>query len=389
MKSFFHKPDPMQTVLQALLRAPGSTKPELCKITALPPSTMHHIMSALEAQNLVCPYGVAASTGGRRAARYQLNNKAGVLGAVNMQSNALEVGLYDLGGQCLFAKTQELSFCAVGPESYTAQIAAALHGALSSASCEAIPCVGVGVCVPGPVDFESGTLLQLSGAPIWQHFPLAHRLHETLHVPVTVDKDVYAGVEFLHHAGKTASNRCTVYLSISDGIRSAALIHGQVFRGTHSLSGEIGHLTVRRDGIPCNCGNTGCLELYCSDSGIVKQYNAQSGKHLHTLDEVLSLMAQGDSTVTMVLSQAMRYLVDTISSIIMHYDPDELIIACRWLNQQRNLFFHMLDTLYSKNMFTRKHAIDIRLPEDPLRPLDAAAFLAQKEWLLGHCDASL
>ena len=380
------KPNHMQTLLQALLKAPGSTKPQLSQQTGLPPSTIHHVMQDLEAKDLIREYGVAASNGGRRALRYQINREIGLLAAASIRIDQMEVGVYDICGQCLYNTVKEISCAATGPETYTAELAAVLQGAFQAAGKDKSLCFGVGVTVPGPVDFESGTVLELSGAPMWQYFPLADRLREALRLPVTVEKDVYAGIQHLEQAGKMRRSRCTVYLSICEGIGSAVMIHGEVFRGTHSLAGEIGHLTVRRDGIPCNCGNTGCLELYCSDIGIVKQYNAQADNHCGRVDDVLERMVQGDAVATKVLSQAMRYLVDTTSTIIMSYDPDELIIYCRWLNAQRALYFRMLDALYLKSIFTQKHAVDIRLlEEDPLN-LCAAATLAQSELLIKRCD---
>ncbi|MEG2185924.1 MAG: ROK family transcriptional regulator [Clostridia bacterium] len=380
------KPSHAQTLMLALLRIPCSTKPQLCGLTGLPASTVHNVMAELVQRKLVTDGGVAPSDGGRRAVRYQINRELGVLAAVSIRPTSMEAGLFDLAGQCLRSVTKELAPGAMGPESYTAEVAAVVQDLLSSAEAPCKRCFGVGVTVPGPADYESGTVLQLSCAPMWQRFPLANRLSEALHLPVAVDKDVYACIQYLEHSGQLKQSRCAVYLSICDGISSALMIGGQVFRGTHSLAGEIGHLTVRRDGIPCSCGNTGCLELYCSDIGIVKQYNAQSGNHCAHVDEVLTLMAEGDPIANKIFSQAMRYLVDTTSTIIMSYDPQELVIYCRWLNRQRSLYFHMLDALYLKSVFTQKHAVDIHLlDEEPLN-LHAAVALAQNELLVKHCE---
>ena len=163
------------------------------------------------------------------------------------------------------------------------------------------------------------------------------------------------------------------------------IIDGKVFRGVNSLVGEIGHLTVRRDGIPCNCGNTGCLELYCSDIGIVKQYNDHSGAHCTHVDEVVALVRSGDETAARVLSQAIRYLVDTTATIIMSYNPEELLIYCRWLDQEKKLYFRMLDTLYAKSLFTQQQAMNIRLLSQMPIHLNAAASMAQYELLMGLC----
>ena len=373
------KPNHNQTLLRALVRAPGSTKPELCGVTGLPPSTVHHSMQALEEMGFVREIGAAASNGGRRALRYRLNSGLGLLAAVSIRIDCLSAGIYDIGGNCLYSAERAVRFSASGPETYTAEMVDFLLATLASSGQDKGRLMGLGVCVPGPVDFENGIVMELSGAPAWQHFPLRARLLQALQIPVSVDKDVYACIRRLDESGQMRRNRCTVYLSVCEGIGSAVMINGEVFRGIHSLAGELGHVTVRRDGIPCACGNTGCLELYCSDIGIVKQYNAQTGSHYAHVDEVLALMAEGEETAVKVFSQAIRYLVETTATIIMSYDPDELIIYCRWLNKQRGLYFHMLDTLYQKSVFTHKHAVDIRLLDEAPLNLSAAFTLAQSE----------
>ncbi len=87
-------------------------------------------------------------------------------------------------------------------------------------------------------------------------------------------------------------------------------------------------------------------------------------------------MERGDEAAINVVAQAIAYLVDTTSAIIMSYDPQELLIYCRWLNSQKALYFKMLDTLHAKSIFTRKHRAEIRLlPIDPIF-LPAAGALA-------------
>ncbi|NLO83869.1 MAG: ROK family transcriptional regulator [Clostridiales bacterium] len=376
----------MQTLLRALYRTPNATKPQLSQDTGLPGSTVHLVITELTKSGIICESGIAASSGGRRATRYQINHDYGVLVAVSMRINEVELGIFDLSGLCLTSQILSLSCLDMGPETYTAEVAGAIQNMLAVHVQDKRRCIGVGVTVPGSVDCETGIVLQMSGAPLWQSFPLSDRLREALGLRVVVDKDVYACVHYLDHSGQMRRNRCTVYLSICEGIGSAVMINGEVFRGTHNLAGEIGHMTVRRDGIPCRCGNTGCLELYCSDIGIIKQYNAHVNEDLSSTDEVLDMMKSGDRIASKVISQAIRYLVDTTSTIFMTYDPDELIIYCRWLNQQRGLYFSMLDSLYKKSMFTQKHAVDIRLLGDESFNLLGAVAIAQSELLIKRCD---
>lgn len=368
----------VRTLLRWIQRKPGISKPELARYTGLMPSAVHGAVTWLEQAELIACIGMAESSGGRRAARYGLRGEVGHVIGVSLRIDQLEVGIFDLALRRLHTSGKTILLGEEGPESYVLMIAEAVRALLAEASLRLEDCLGVGVNLPGPVEPETGTVYELSATPLWQQFPLARRLGEDLGLPVRVDKDVFSALHYLQLTGHMRSEVCSAYLSICEGIGSALMIDGQVFRGGHSLAGEIGHLTVRKDGIPCTCGNTGCLELYCSDIGIVRQYNAQNAGRCTRIEEVLALMEEGDAFAERVFAQAISYLVDTTCSVIMNYDPEELFIYCRWLNRHKPLYFRMLDALYAKSIFTKKHSVDIRLlGQEPINLVSAAGLATE------------
>ncbi|NLI20811.1 MAG: ROK family transcriptional regulator [Clostridiales bacterium] len=377
----FVKTAHLVTILQLIHRQPGISRPELCKRTGLMPSTMHVAIVKLMADGLIVTQGMAASNGGRRANQYRLAPGIGCVGSISIRLNRMEAGVFDLSLQMLAREEIELSLATLGPETYTGQAVQLLERCMAQIRLPREKLLGVGVTLPGPVDTRTGVIQQISGAPKWRQFPMGERLRQALNCPIVTDKDVYAALVLLTQTGQIQYPGSCAYLSICEGIGSALMVNGQVYRGSNSLAGEIGHLPVRKDGIPCACGNTGCLELYCSDIGIVQQYNAQSSSKQTTVAQVLALAQGGDVTASRVISQAISYLVDTTATIIMTYDPQELVIFCTWLQNQRGLYFWMLDTLYAKSIFTQQRAARIRLlAEDPLN-LSAAAALAVQQAL--------
>ena len=369
------------TVLQLINRQPGITKPELSALTGLMPSTVHGAVLRLMADGLLTRMGTAASKGGRRAGQYRLAQDIGYVGGVNVRLRHLEVAIFDLSLTQLAQATLPITIAEQGPETYTSQIVRLLKRCMAQTGKPCEKLLGIGVTLPGPVDHRTGEALQLCGAPRWQHFPIGQRLSENMGCPVEVDKDVYAVLALFAQTGEVKPGGSCAYLSVCEGIGSAVMIDGQVYRGSHSLAGEIGHTTLRKDGIPCACGNIGCLELYCSDFGIVQQYNAQTGKKQQLVAEVIALALGGDAVASRIISQSISYLVDTTATIIMTYDPQEVLIFCTWLHDQRALYFLMLDTLYAKSIFTQKHAVQIRLLEVNPPNLKAAAALAVRQAL--------
>ncbi len=365
-----------KTVLRLIARHPGISKPQISNKTGLAPSAVHGIVSYLEQRGVIACTGSQGSSGGRKPFSYAIPRELGFFIGAGIRTDRLETGLFDMNLQLKHKSTYPLKLDETGPETYASFVVKAVEQEIAAGNARREDCFGVGVTVPGPVDFERGTVLEIAAAPLWQQYPLAHRLSDALALPVAVDKDVYAGIRYLQHAGKLKHGECAAFLSICEGIGASLVIHGEVFRGSHSLSGEIGHLTVRKDGIPCSCGNTGCLELYCSDIGIVKQYNAQTGGSCQRVEDVIALTEKDDPVARKVFAQAVGYLVDTTCAIIMNYDPQELLIYCTWLHRQRALYFQMLDALYAKSIFTKRHTVDIGLLGPEPINLPAAASLA-------------
>lgn len=366
----------IRQVLLYLLGHPGATKPQIAGATGLTASALHGMISAMEAAGVIGPQGMAASGGGRRPVQYALRRDAGLFVGICLQSAETQVGVFDLALAPRDRLTLPLGLAGSGPETLLNHLCAALEALLPPLVAGA-PLLGLGVTVPGPVT-PSGDVVEIAGAPGFQGFPLQDRLGELLGLPVAVDKDVYAGAAYLAHRGEMESFPASVYLSIDESIRAALVFEGRVFRGAHGLAGELGHQTARRDGIPCACGNVGCLELYCSDRGIAGQYNAQAGQNVSRAAQVIARMQQGDTAARRVISQAMGYLAEAISGLLSQYDPGALLIRCSWLARDRLLFGRLLDALHSKSLFTRSHFVKVRLLSEA-SPEEAAAAL-----VLGH-----
>lgn len=130
--------------------------------------------------------------------------------------------------------------------------------------------VGVGVGVPGFVDFERGFIYDLANVPGWSGVPLADLLESRLHVPVRIDNDVNAMAlgECTFGAGRTYQH--AVFVTLGTGVGGALLINNQLYRGAHSMAGEIGHISIDMYGRPSPQGKGG-LEQYVGNRRIVER----------------------------------------------------------------------------------------------------------------------
>lgn len=132
------------------------------------------------------------------------------------------------------------------------------------------PITGAGVGVPGFVDYDRGFIYDLANVPGWNSVPLADLLEERLNVPVRIDNDVNAMAlgECTFGAGRTYQH--AVFVTLGTGVGGALLINNQLYRGAHSMAGEIGHVSIDMHGRVSPQGKGG-LEQYVGNRRIVER----------------------------------------------------------------------------------------------------------------------
>ena len=129
--------------------------------------------------------------------------------------------------------------------------------------------VGVGIGTPGFVDSEGMVLGGAENIPGWKGMQLYDPIYKKFGIPAVAANDVtvMAFAESKYGAGKGVKNM--VCFALGTGVGGGIIINGELFKGSHGMAGELGHIVVETNGIPCSCGQNGCLEQYASATGIV------------------------------------------------------------------------------------------------------------------------
>lgn len=129
---------------------------------------------------------------------------------------------------------------------------------------------GVGVGIPGPVVDES--IVKIAANFSWGNdFPAKNMFEKITGKKVKIGNDVkvIALGEQLYGAGKGYKSSITI--PIGTGIAAGIIIDGKILSGATGAGGEFGHIVIKKDGHKCGCGLRGCLETYCSATGIVRE----------------------------------------------------------------------------------------------------------------------
>ena len=201
----------------------------------------------------------------------------------------------------------------------------------------------IGISIGGPLDHESGTVVNFPHLPGWKDIPLSSILSDALGAPARLDNDANLGALAEHRLGAGRGISEMVYLTISTGIGGGIIIDNRLVHGVGSAAAEMGHITVQTDGPLCDCGNPGCLERMASGTNIARAAREEAlrdpsratallalcdgdARQL-TAAHVASAAADGDALASEVWDRAMRYIAIGLGSIIHVLAPPLIVLG--------------------------------------------------------------
>lgn len=199
--------------------------------------------------------------------------------------------------------------------------------------------LGVGIGSPGLLNPETGQLKIVTNVPNLNEVYLAGGISKHLNKPAFLDNDVNAMSlgEFYYGSGKGKHN--VIALTVGTGVGGGIILNGELYRGTTFTAGEIGHMSIARDGKYCGCGNYGCLERYVGKEGIIERFEMYKSKGIETsigkyledgkvTPKAIAMAAKdGDKVSIEVLKETGEILGHAIASLVNILNPEMVIIG--------------------------------------------------------------
>ena len=133
---------------------------------------------------------------------------------------------------------------------------------------------GIGIGVPGPVEFAPGRPISPPIMPGWDGYPIRERFAERYGAPVWVDNDVNMLALGEWRSGVAPGHDNVVVVKVGTGIGAGIISEGHLHRGAQGSAGDVGHIQVVDDpSVICRCGNVGCLEALAGGAAIGRQWH--------------------------------------------------------------------------------------------------------------------
>lgn len=334
-------------LLQLIRRPGGITRAQLVAESGLARATVTQRVDELMARGLVRMGSEAFSTGGRPATTLELDPDAGCVLAVDLGARHGRVALCDLAGTRRAEAAAELDI-REGPEPVLDWVEHRSEELLARVDAAPTALVGIGVGVPGPVEFASGRPVRPPIMPGWDGYDIPGRLAGERRIPVLVDNDV----NIMALGEQRTSWPTTDYLlfvKAATGIGCGIIVHGAVYRGAQGAAGDIGHMQLAgHDDVVCECGNVGCLEAVASGRAVARAAAAR-GLAAQSSSDLVDLVHARQPEALALVRQAGRDLGAVLAGLVNAFNPAVIVLGGELAFAEEQLLAGVREVVYQRS----------------------------------------
>ena len=218
----------------------------------------------------------------------------------------------------------------------------------------------IGIAAPGPLNLRKGRVTFISHFLGWRDIPLKEILEKEFQMETIIAHDAHAAAlaEKWLGIGREAQN--LIYVAAGrEGVGAGLIFNQDIYYGSLGIAGEIGHTSIDLNGPCCECGNIGCLELYCTGEILVRKIqealeagaeSACFAKDSPLLfNDIVAAVRSGDPLTVGLVREMGRYLGAAIVNLINTLNPDMVILGDRlsefgpiWLETIRDAVYPRL-----------------------------------------------
>jgi len=277
---------------------------------------------------------------------------------IDLGGTTVKIAYFDENGTML-EKWEIPTVTTDGGSHILPDIAASIRAFLDAHNINETNILGLGIGVPGPVNAK-GVVNKCVNLG-WGVFNIAQTLTELTGFPVKAgnDANVAALGEFWKGGGQGCDNM--VFVTLGTGVGGGIVVEGNLLHGAHGSGAEIGHLVVNRnETVPCNCGKYGCVEQYCSATGIVRMANryfeandvSSPLKALEnmTCKDIFDAAKAGDEAANAILDQVYAYMGEFLGNVCSVVNPEVVVIG-GGVSKAGDVLLKGIEPYFKKNVF--------------------------------------
>jgi N-acetylglucosamine repressor len=320
-----------QIVLTLVRARQPISRADLARTMGVRRGSVSIIVNDLLESGLIVEGATGKTVRGRKPTFLYIDARRRTVIAVDVRASQTFMMLADLLGKPVSGVTR---FPTAREPQAVVDAIAARAAALLQEHGDAAGCDGIGVAVPGMIEYPTMRVLHAPQLG-WRNVDLREALAAAVGLPVQIENSgracALAQLWAMQSSGSpSAAGGDLVFVTVSDGLGLGVVIHGELLRGRHNVAGEFGHVPLSMNGPRCACGATGCWEAYVSNRATLARYFGRNGESADTLspvekdftiEDLIARARNGDTKARAAIQATGRYLGIGLVSVVNVFDP--------------------------------------------------------------------
>lgn len=318
-------------IMRYLYRNGVSSRAQIATALGLTPAAITKITAQLIEAHAIEETGDLDGKKNRRSIGLALDTAHFHVIGVKFARSLVQIGVFDLtGNQSSLTTLPYVSNDTIG------ETIATVHSTIEQLLHDDPTIVAIGMAVPGPYLRNNGHTAVVSSMQGWRAINFIDEFANSFTVPVFIEQDARAGVlaNSLFDPNSNGEPNLAYYL-VGEGVGLGVIDHGRIINGALGTATEIGHVSIDVNGKPCDCGNIGCLERYCStpaihqmliDNGTIVN-GADSMSHTEACRALFALAHHGDEAALAMIRTIGTYLGYGCLIIFNTFNPHTIVIG--------------------------------------------------------------
>ena len=355
--------DALVAVLDEVRLGQSSSIAELVARTGLTRGIVAQRVGELLDRGLLVEGELGQSTGGRPPRQFRFRADAGHVLVADLGATSIDVALTSLDGRIL-GHHDEPADVSAGPERCLERVDELFDSLLRTTRDLSGSLWGIGIAVPGPVEFSTGRPISPPIMPGWDGYPVRGRFAERYRAPVWVDNDVNVLALGESRAGIAVGHSDVVVIKVGTGIGAGIISDGRIHRGAQGSAGDVGHIQVVEDpDVVCRCGNIGCLEALAGGAALARDGEAialegRSERLRLALErngsvsaiDVARAASFGDPVATALLQAAGRRIGQMLAGVVNFFNPSMVVIGGGVAQSGDQLLASIREAVYRRSL---------------------------------------
>jgi predicted NBD/HSP70 family sugar kinase len=318
------------------------SRADLAKITGLNKATISVQAANLLEEELIIETQAEHKNLGRRPIMLSINNQAGYALGIDLDKYSITFTLSNLSGIPVHSHTIEMETSDY--DLVLKLVAEQITIFKEKCSHARYGIIGVVVGIHGIVNNDETIFF----VPYhqWHNKDLKTDLMNETGITIYVENNAnlcsFAEIVYKHYQSENLLS-----VSLYSGIGLGIMVNSKLLKGCDGYAGEIGHMVIMPDGLPCRCGNLGCWEQYASESSFVKKLSEIHNKKEVTYDDIHRWFVEQDPVTFELMKEYIKFLSYGLNNVINLYNPEILVINSELLRLYPNALEEIKEHLKS------------------------------------------